>query len=116
MFVLLFLPIAAVLYALPLLFGWVSPNRFFGFRNAKTQANPQLWYRANRIAGVYLGVAMLVCVALEFAVPGLHRGAASHIAALIVQISGLIIANALITFRVLQIGGMRGVSRPQARR
>lgn len=111
MFVLLCLPVVTLLYALPLIFGWVAPNRFYGFRNPKTQASSQLWYRANRIAGLYLVAAMLVCVALEFTVPLLHRGAASHIAALLVQISGLIIANALTTFRVLRIGMTRTPSR-----
>jgi uncharacterized membrane protein len=111
MFVLLCIPIIAVLYALPLVFGWVGPNPVYGFRNAKTRANANLWYRANRTAGMYLIVAMAICVALEFAVPGLHRGAAAHVAAPLVQISGLIIANALTTVHVLRMGWRQGETR-----
>jgi uncharacterized membrane protein len=103
MFVLLCLPVLVVLYALPLVFGWVAPNAFYGFRNPKTRADAKLWYPANRIAGLSLIVAMVICVAIEFAVPGLHRGPAAHIATPLVQISGLIIANALTTFRVLRM-------------
>ena len=103
MFILLCIPVAAALYALPLIFGWIAPNSMYGFRNQRTRTNSQLWYQANRIAGVYLIVAMAICVGLEFAIPALHRGAASHIAAPLVQISGLIIANALTTFRVLRL-------------
>lgn len=103
MFILLCIPVLASLYAIPLVFGWVGPNPAYGFRNQRTLGNPQLWYQANRIAGMYIMVAMVVCVAVEFAIPALHRGPASHIAAPLVQISGLIIANAITTFRILRI-------------
>lgn len=103
MFVFFCIPVVAVLYALPLVFGWVGPNRFYGFRHPKTRANPKLWYAANRIAGIYLIVAMTICVSIEFAIPSLHRGPASHIAATLVQISGLIVANALTLLRVLRM-------------
>ncbi|MGC9292941.1 MAG: SdpI family protein [Acidobacteriaceae bacterium] len=111
MFVLLCIPVLAVLYALPLVFGWVGPNPVYGFRNAKTRANAKLWYPANRIAGMYLIVAMAMCVALEFAVPGLHRGAAVQVATPLVQISGLIIANALTTAHVLRMRLRQGKTR-----
>ncbi len=111
MFVLLCIPIIATLYALPLVFGWVAPNRFYGFRHPRTRANPGLWRRANRIAGIHLIAAMALCVGIEFAVPSLHRGTGAHVAAPLVQISGLIIANALTLLRVLRMSSMRGQRR-----
>ena len=104
MFVLLCLPVLAVLYALPLVFGWVRPNPIYGFRSPRTRADAKLWYAANRLAGKYLIGVMAFCVALEFAVPGLHQGTGMHIATPLVQISGLIIANALTTAHVLRLG------------
>lgn len=101
MFLLLAIPILATLYALPLLFGWVGPNSMYGFRNERTRANKALWYRANRIAGVAILVAMAVCVALEFLIPLLRDTHAGHVTSVLIQISALIIANAWTTFRIL---------------
>lgn len=101
MFLLVAIPILAVLYALPLLFGWVRPNAFYGFRNQRTRSNRDLWYRANRIAGAAILIAMALCVALEFAVPSLRKTPAGHLTSVVIQISALIIANAWTTFRIL---------------
>jgi uncharacterized membrane protein len=101
MFLLLAIPILASMYALPLLFGWVGPNAMYGFRNERTRANKALWYRANRIAGVAILVAMAICVALEFLIPSLRNTHAGHITSVLIQISALIIANAWTTFRML---------------
>jgi len=108
MFFLLAFPILAALYAVPLMFGWVGPNAWYGFRNQRTRANRSLWYRANRIAGVSILIAMAVCVALEFAIPALRNTQAGHLTSVLIQISGLIIANAWTTFRML----MKPRSRP----
>jgi len=107
MFVLFCIPVVTTIYALPLVFGWVGPNRFYGFRHTRTRANAKLWYAANRIAGTYLLVAMALSVGIEFAIPSLHRGPAAHIAATLVQISGLIVANALTLLRVLRMSQSR---------
>jgi len=101
MFLLLAFPILATLYALPLAFGWVRPNAVYGFRNRRTRSDRTLWYRANRIAGISILLAMMLCVALEFSVPALHDTRAGHFTAVIIQISALIIANAWTTFRIL---------------
>jgi uncharacterized membrane protein len=101
MFLLLFFPILATLYSLPLAFGWVAPNAMYGFRNRRTRSNRTLWYRANRIAGIAIIVAMAFCVALEFSVPRLRNTQAGHLTAGILQISAIIIANAFTTFRML---------------
>jgi|SRR5665213_2141050 len=101
MFLLLAFPILATLYALPLVFGWIGPNPLYGFRNRRTRVNRTLWYRANRIAGTAILVAMTISVGLEFAVPVLRRTQTGHLTAVLIQISALIIANAFTAFRVL---------------
>lgn len=40
--------------ALPLLFGWVPPNLYYGFRTPRTMSSPEAWYRANQIMACYL--------------------------------------------------------------
>ena len=39
---------------IPLLYGWVPPNRQYGFRTPKTLTDPLAWYRANRVCGYWL--------------------------------------------------------------
>jgi uncharacterized membrane protein len=107
MFLLLAFPILATLYAVPLIFGWVRPNSVYGFRNERTRANKSLWYRANRIAGFAVVVAMAFCVALEFAVPPLRATRAGHVTSVLIQISAIIVANAWTTFRILTKPGPR---------
>ncbi|MGC1781299.1 MAG: SdpI family protein [Acidobacteriaceae bacterium] len=101
MFLLLAFPVLAVAYSLPLVLGWIGPNAVYGFRNRRTRANPEIWFRANRIAGMAIVVAMAICVALEFSVPSLRRTQAGHLTSVIIQISAIIIANAWATFRIL---------------
>lgn len=101
MFLLFAFPILAALYALPLVFGWIGPNAIYGFRNRRTRSDRTLWYRANRIAGIAILIAMAFCVALEFSVPALRSTRAGHLTAVLIQISALIIANAFTTFRIL---------------
>ena len=40
--------------ALPLLFGWVPPNPYYGFRTPRSMSSPEAWYRANQIMACYL--------------------------------------------------------------
>ena len=101
MFLLLAFPILATIYAVPLVFGWIGPNSFYGFRNVRTRGNRDLWFRANRIAGIAILVVMALCVGLEFTVPALRRTHAGHLTSVLIQISALIIANAWTTFRIL---------------
>jgi uncharacterized membrane protein len=101
MFLLLTFPILATLYSLPLIFGWVGPNAIYGFRNVRSRRDRATWYRANRIAGVSILIAMIFCVAIEFAIPALRNTLAGHLTSVLIQISALIIANAWTTFRIL---------------
>ncbi len=101
MFVLLTFPILATLYCLPLIFGWIGPNSIYGFRNERSRRDRETWYRANRIAGISILLAMIFCLAIEFAIPALRDTHAGHLTSVIIQISALIIANAWTNFRIL---------------
>jgi uncharacterized membrane protein len=57
------LPPMTVLIALPMVFGWVRPNHWYGVRTRKTRSSRHLWYRANRLGGIYMIVATLVAFA-----------------------------------------------------
>jgi|WetSurMetagenome_2_1015567.scaffolds.fasta_scaffold138465_2 uncharacterized membrane protein len=54
--------------AVPLIFGLIPPNRFYGVRTSKTLSDDRVWYPVNRLAaatlmmgsGVYGMVAALV--------------------------------------------------------
>ncbi|MES2220416.1 MAG: SdpI family protein [Acidobacteriota bacterium] len=94
-------PILATLYSLPLIFGWVGPNSIYGFRNERTRRDRATWYRANRIAGISILLAMLFCVAIEFLIPALRDTHTGHLTSVIIQISALIIANSWTNFRIL---------------
>jgi uncharacterized membrane protein len=51
-----------VVLSVPLAFGLVPPNRFYGVRTAATLADPAAWYAVNRTGGMALilaGVAYL---------------------------------------------------------
>lgn len=57
------------LVALPLLFKWVPPNAWYGFRTALTLSDPVIWYRANRVAGLALLLASMASAAMALAAP-----------------------------------------------
>lgn len=43
--------------SIPLIQKRVPPNRWYGFRTAKTLSDPEIWYEINRISGTDLFVA-----------------------------------------------------------
>jgi hypothetical protein len=55
------------LLSIPMMGGFIPPNRGYGIRTAKTLSDPRLWYRANKFggwvvllaSGIYLAVAAL---------------------------------------------------------
>ena len=70
--------VVLALATLPLLLGWVPPNRWYGFRFPDALTSPELWYRLNALGGRNLLVALGVCVAVNFLVvwkgtPGMVR-------------------------------------------
>ncbi len=49
--------------SIPLMLERVGPNRWYGFRVAKTLSDPRVWYPANRIMGYDMTAAgALVCI------------------------------------------------------
>jgi uncharacterized membrane protein len=52
-----------IIAGLPFYFEKVRPNRWAGFRVAKTLSNPQIWYAANKVMGldfIRAGIVLLV--------------------------------------------------------
>jgi hypothetical protein len=54
-----------MLAALPLLFQWVPPNRWYGFRFPGAQLNPTLWYEINALGGKLFASGLLICAAIN---------------------------------------------------
>ena len=57
--------ILLILVAMPLLFGWIPPNRWYGFRLPGAQLNPALWYDINHLGAQFLITGLLICGAVN---------------------------------------------------
>ena len=60
--------------SLPLLWGKVAPNLYYGFRTPSTVRDPEIWYPANRACAAYLliwGVLMAMTALGSFFLPGM---------------------------------------------
>jgi uncharacterized membrane protein len=57
--------IVLIAASIPLILEKVGPNRYYGFRTAKTLSSPEIWYAANRIAGRDLVIAGLVVLSWD---------------------------------------------------
>jgi hypothetical protein len=67
-FLLLLIPcIVFVVMGIPVVMGVVPPNRIYGFRIKRTLQDAEVWYPANRVAGlwsIWTGIAATaVCIA-----------------------------------------------------
>ncbi|MCZ6558386.1 MAG: SdpI family protein [SAR324 cluster bacterium] len=62
-----YLGMNAVLIAatLPLVFHWVPPNRWYGFRLPGTGASPELWYGINATGGKMFILSMIICASVN---------------------------------------------------
>ena len=49
--------------SVPLIRGWIPPNRIAGFRTGETLSTPEVWYPANRALGWSLLVAAVAALA-----------------------------------------------------
>ncbi len=49
--------------AVPLIRGWIPPNRLYGFRTEEALSTPDIWYPANRALGWSLLVAAVAALA-----------------------------------------------------
>ncbi|NNJ09173.1 SdpI family protein [Chloroflexales bacterium ZM16-3] len=54
---------------LPLILGLIPPNRGYGIRTAATLADPQVWYRVNRVGGTSLCLASLTYLVVAALAP-----------------------------------------------
>ena len=53
-------PLGIVVVSIPLIFGMVPRNHWYGFRTPKTLSSDTVWYQANRIGGKYFVAASLI--------------------------------------------------------
>jgi uncharacterized membrane protein len=58
-----------IVLSIPLIFRWIPPNRFVGFRVPATRSSTSVWYDANALHGRHLFLLGLFMVALEFVLP-----------------------------------------------
>ncbi|HEX4943448.1 MAG TPA: SdpI family protein [Usitatibacteraceae bacterium] len=83
--------IAAV--SIPLILGFVPPNRIYGFRTRQTLSNEALWYQANFFAGwAFLIAAFASVVLLALVRGGAFPGVASEVAAFALPVVVAIVA------------------------
>ena len=67
----------------------MPPNRYYGFRTARTLANREVWFRVNRLAGCGLIVAVSLTTCLYLSEPGLASGRSfTGVLALILPVVG----------------------------
>jgi uncharacterized membrane protein len=62
--IVILLPLLLLGLSVPMVLGRVQPNLWYGVRTPKTLASKEIWYRANRLGGVYLIVATLIALAV----------------------------------------------------
>ena len=61
--------IVLIVLAVPLILEKIPRNGFYGFRTPYTFSSDEVWYRANKIAGVTLLVAGIFWLALAIGLP-----------------------------------------------
>ena len=65
-----FIPSALIaLISLPLVFGWIPRQGFYGARTAKTLSSDDIWYPANRFAGFTLVASSCIYFAVAWTLP-----------------------------------------------
>ena len=57
------------LLSLPLIFGWIPRQSFYGARTPKTLSSDDIWYAANRFAGVVLVASCCIYFAVAWTLP-----------------------------------------------
>lgn len=92
------LPALMIALALPMVLGKIPPNRYYGFRTRKTLSNSEIWYRANRGAGIDLIIASLASLlASAMLVPLLGKEAAFPASLLLFVVASMLATG--ISFR-----------------
>jgi uncharacterized membrane protein len=65
-----FIPSALIAaFSLPLIFGWIPRQSFYGARTSKTLSSDDIWYPANRFAGAVLLVSSCIYFAIAWTLP-----------------------------------------------
>ncbi len=65
-----FIPSALIaLLSLPLIFGWIPRQSFYGACTPKTLSNDDIWYSTNRFAGVVLVASGCIYFAVAWTFP-----------------------------------------------
>ncbi|SRR5581483_2480809 len=65
-----FIPSALIaLLSIPLIFGWISRQFIYGVRTPKTLSSDEIWYPANRFAGVVLLISSGIYFAIAWTFP-----------------------------------------------
>ena len=67
----LFAPILVIIVSVPLILQMVPRNRFYGFRTPRTRSADEIWYPANRVAGILMTVAGLIWFVSVLTAPSL---------------------------------------------
>ncbi|MEO6812248.1 MAG: SdpI family protein [Isosphaeraceae bacterium] len=81
--------------SVPLMKGWVKPNRIYGVRTPKTLRDERVWYLSNAYGGRLLfrvGLLQLVAVVVLFFVPPLRRDFVAYN-----QVCGVLILGGILT-------------------
>ncbi|MBT2135586.1 SdpI family protein [Croceibacterium sp. LX-88] len=62
---LVLVPLMFAAISLPMVFGWVGPNAYYGARTAASQASEAEWYRINQLSGIVGVVAGVIGAAVN---------------------------------------------------
>ena len=96
--------ILLILASVPMIMQRVPPNRWYGFRTPRTQADPKVWYPANRMAGQYLAFAGLLIVLATLGVALLHKQMTPNTSATVLFVVGVgsVAAATVLSFMALR--------------
>ncbi len=65
-----FIPsVLIALFAFPLIFGWIPRQSIYGVRTSKTLSSDDIWYLANRFAGLSFLVSSCIYFAAAWTIP-----------------------------------------------
>jgi len=65
-----FIPsVLIALLSLPLIFGWIPRQSFYGTRTPKTFSSDDIWYAANRFTGIVLLASCCIYFAVAWTLP-----------------------------------------------
>ena len=79
--------------SLPLIWGKVGPNLWYGFRVRRTLRDPAVWYPANAFAGkclLYVGLAIAAAAVLFYFVPGIDVEGYARVVAVVALVGAAI--------------------------